>query len=301
MLRKKRRKSMYSRKNNFLLPTLGIFLVSIVAAFIGAVHWDKLPGKDKSISEDNSTLQAEISLPEPKSETPISEDDDVSEEEIPETEETEIEEIEEKPKERIVIVEECEKVSEDYFLDAAFVGDSLTQGLQLYDILDTNVVANKGINLQTVYKEDKIRVAEGYTSVLKELERIQPKKIYILLGANDIGWRTETAFKELYTELVVKLKEQHPDALIYLQSMFPVTKAYSDTDNGITNEKLSLYNETIIDIAKENNAYYLDIASILADESGALPDEISPDGMHLNAPYYKLWFEYLQCHVADEV
>ena len=278
----------------------------MVAAFIGAVHWDKIQKENLkeniSAQEENSTvLQAEITLPEPKNETPPS--DEISEEDISETNETEITETQEleQEKERIVIVEECEKVSEDYFLDAAFVGDSLTQGLQLYDILDTNVVANKGINLQTVYNEDKIRVAEGYTSVFKELERIQPKKIYILLGANDIGWRGENAFKELYQELVVKIQEQHPDAIIYLQSMFPVTKAYSDTDNGITNEKLSLYNKEILAVAEANNAYYLDIASILADESGALPDEVSPDGMHLNAPYYKLWFEYLQCHVADEV
>ena len=36
-------------------------------------------------------------------------------------------------------VAECAEVDASYFIDAAFVGDSLTQGLQLYDILDTPV------------------------------------------------------------------------------------------------------------------------------------------------------------------
>lgn len=298
---KKRRRSYYGRRNSNLGPTLVVLLISLLAAFGGALYWDKIEDDEqdniKELNNNPVITEEEISLPEPGDEDPLpdsSEDGETDEnsdkqKDAPEEENT-----------HSPLVPLGEEVDAAYFSDAAFVGDSLTQGLQLYDILDTHVVANKGINLGTVYEADKIRVAEGYTSVFAELERIQPKKIYLLLGANDIGWRDEAAFKVLYEDLVSALQEQHPDAVLYLQSMFPVTKTYSDKDNGINNEKLQRYNQEILAVAEEKGAYYLDIASVLMDESGALPEESSPDGMHLNAPYYKLWFNYLKTHVATE-
>lgn len=285
-----------ARRSSYVWPTLSILLVSLLAALGGAFYWDRLQQNDHSQDVHYvSETQEEIPLPPP--EEPLPEDDPLNlsntSSSLPEPEP------EPEPEPLPVEVPLCDEVDTAYFSDAAFVGDSLTQGLQLYDILDTNVVANKGVNLQTVYQEDKIRVAEGYTSVLKELERIQPSKIYVLLGANDIGWRDEAAFRELYAQLVDSIQEQHPTAILYLQSMFPVTAAYSDTDNGITNDKLQTYNQEILSVAEEKGAYYLDVASVLRGEDGALPDEVSPDGMHLNAPYYQLWFDYLKTHVIQ--
>ena len=183
-------------------------------------------------------------------------------------------------------------------MDAAFVGDSLTQGLQLYDILDTNVIANRGINLESIYKADKIRVAEGYTSVFAELERVQPAKIYIQLGMNDIAWRTEKDFTRLYGELIDKVHDEFPDAELYIQSIFPVTNWYALEDNGINNEKIVTFNQHLLDLCVEKGCHYLDVHSALMDENGVLPDAASPDGIHLNAPYYKNWFNYLKTHVA---
>ena len=297
MLRKRKR-SHYTRRNSYMMPTLFILAVSMAAAFGGAMYWDKLQNNDHKQDityEDNRTAEGEeISLPDLEDPDSSSLSEENTETDPVKTEEEPV------PEPIPVVVEECPEVDSSYFTDAAFIGDSLTQGLQLYDILDTNVVANKGINLQSVYQEDKIRVAEGYTSVMKELDRIQPAKIYILLGANDIGWREESAFKDLYAKLVDTIQAQHPDAVLYLQSMFPVTQGYSNKDNGITNEKLTRYNQEIIAVAEEKGAYYLDIASALKDETGALPDEVSPDGMHLNAPYYQIWFDYLKTHVVPE-
>ena len=294
----KRRRSVYARNKSYMMPTLAILVVSLLAALGGAIYWDKVQkedhSKDITFVDQRVIQEEEISLPDPEA-------NDSATETVPAATTEETPAVETEPEAPAsVIVEECVAVDPAYFTDAAFVGDSLTQGLQLYDILDTNVVANKGINLGTVYDADKIRVAEGYTSVLAELERIQPSKIYILLGSNDIGWRSESAFQELYAELVDTIQAQHPDAVIYLQSMFPVTQEYSDKDNGITNEKLALYNQEIIAVAEEKGCYYLDVASVLMDENGVLPAESSPDGMHLNAPYYKLWFQYLQTHVVPE-
>ena len=58
------------------------------------------------------------------------------------------------------------------------------------------------------------------------------------------------------------------------------------------------YNKLLLDLANEKGCYYLDVHSALMDENGVLPEAASPDGIHLNAPYYKNWFNYLKTHVA---
>lgn len=293
----KKRKT-YRRRNPQLTSTLVVLVISFAAALGGALYWDSVQKGDNT----NVSMSVEDTEKEPSNKA-----DDAKPEEVKDSEnsggetETQGQEPEKKEPERSpTIVAECDWVDSEYFADAAFVGDSLTQGIQLYDIIDTHVVANKGINLYTVLDEDKIRVAEGYTSVLKELDRVQPKKVYILLGANDVGWRDEENFKELYSNLVDAIQKQHPEAVIYLQSMFPVTQSYSDTDNGITNEKLTQYNKEVLAVAEEKGVYYLDVASAMADSTGALPDEVSPDGMHINGSYYQKWFDYLKTHVVPE-
>ncbi len=273
------------RRSPQTIATLSILAVSFAVALGGAYYWDSVQQKDgnEMISvqeEEKENMDAQDPpAPKEKSEEPAAQ----PEEQTPTT-----------------VVAACDWVDSAYFTDAAFVGDSLTQGIQLYEIMDTNVVANRGINLSSVMDPEKIPTANGPSSVFKELERIQPKKIYILLGANDISWRDETNFKNAYGNLVDEVKKQHPDALLYLQSMLPVTEEYSNKDNGISNEKLTHYNELILQIAEEKGAYYLDVASCLRDESGALPSDVSPDGMHLNAPTYRKWFDYLKTHVVQE-
>ena len=120
-------------------------------------------------------------------------------------------------------------VTDDYFDDAAFVGDSITEGIKLYDIMsNATVVAARGINLDTVFTDDQIRTDAGYTTVMGALEEAAPSKIYIMFGANGVGWFTEEHFTDTYTEFVQQVKEQHPDSEIFLQSILPVTQEFDD-------------------------------------------------------------------------
>ena len=312
----KRRKSYYKRSGSNLMPTLLILVVAMVAALGGAIYWDKQQAEAEAAEQaalSQPMVAEEITLPDPEADgtAESSEEEPPAETSEEQPSETETEENKDEnsegsqPQEVKAVtstadstVAECAEVDASYFKDAAFVGDSLTQGLQLYDILDTNVIANRGVNLESIYQSDKIRVAEGYTSVFAELERIQPAKIYIQLGMNDIAWRTEKDFTRLYGELIDKVHDEFPDAELYIQSIFPVTNWYALEDNGIDNEKVVTYNQHLLELCVEKGCHYLDVHSALADENGVLPDAASPDGIHLNAPYYKDWFNYLKTHVA---
>ena len=58
-------------------------------------------------------------------------------------------------------------VSDEYFDDAAFVGDSITEGIKLYEIMsNATVIAARGINLDNVFTDDQIRTAQGNTTVM---------------------------------------------------------------------------------------------------------------------------------------
>ena len=192
-------------------------------------------------------------------------------------------------------------VSDEYFDDAAFVGDSITEGIKLYEIMsNATVIAARGINLDNVFTDDQIRTAQGNTTVMGALEQANPKKIYIMFGANGVGWFTEEHFTKVYTEFVQKVKEQHPDSQIFLQSILPVTQEFDDSREDISNEKINRYNELVVEIAEKEEVYYLDVASAIKDEKGCLPQDSNGDGMHFGGKYYNKWFDYLKTHTIKE-
>ena len=192
-------------------------------------------------------------------------------------------------------------IGDEYFDDAAFVGDSITEGIKLYEVMtNATVVAARGINLDNVFTDDQIRTAQGNSTVMGALEAAEPKKIYIMFGANGVGWFTEQHFTDVYTKFVQAVKEQHPDSQIYLQSILPVTQEFDDSREDISNDKINRYNELVVEIAEEQKVHYLDVASAFKDEKGCLPEDSNGDGMHFGNKYYQKWFDYLKSHTAEE-
>lgn len=303
------------RSNSFLVTTVAILVISAVAALAGTLYWDKLQNGEEA---QGVTAQLDPQIPKQSDQQASSsggrQQQVVSTEEEEETtpEETPAEEPEESASSETEAqlpsttsppgqVPESEAVTDSYFDDAAFVGDSITEGVALYEVMsNATVIAAKGINPDTVFKEDQIRTKDGYVSVLQALEQADPAKIYILFGANGVGWFTPEHFRESYSEFVDEVKAQHPDSIIYLQSITPVTKDYTgSSDQEINNDKINEYNQIIAEIAEEKGVYYLDIASALKGEDGCLPDEASNDGMHFTPEYYLKWFAYLKTHTVQ--
>ena len=81
-----------------------------------------------------------------------------------------------------VPVPESERVRSDYFNDAVFIGDSLTTGIELYNILpDTTVLASTGINLDTIDSKQVIGTGDSKLTIPDALRQTSNVgKIYIL-------------------------------------------------------------------------------------------------------------------------
>ncbi|MBC8571120.1 GDSL-type esterase/lipase family protein [Zongyangia hominis] len=194
-----------------------------------------------------------------------------------------------------------EPVTDSYFDDALFVGDSITTGIEAYGVMpNTTVVASTGINPNTIMSSPVIETVNGTVTILDAMSAYHPKKIYIMLGSNGVQFIGKETMMELYGTFVDAVKNQHPDSVIYLQSILPVTQAKVDANPDLTNEKIDEYNEAIMALAKEKEVYYLNVGESLKDASGALPDEASPnDGMHFGKPRYEIWMAYLKSHTLE--
>lgn len=200
-------------------------------------------------------------------------------------------------------VPESERVTSSYFDDALFVGDSITAGIQSYALMkNASVVAFTGINTDTIMTREVIRNDAGeLESMPQAISRYTDvKKIYVMLGANGIAWIGKESFVENYAVFLDAIRQTHPDADIYIQSILPVTASKEAEDSQYANSKIREYNAALLEMAQEKQYYYLDVAEAFADENGCLPDEASPtDGMHFGPKYYEVWFEYLKQHVAN--
>ena len=286
------------------IPVIVTFAVCALLAFFLATVWTKAEKSDseQAVPAPAAETVNEAAKPEDLDEIPLVEDEFEVEEEIVE------EAVEEKVQETSFeftgkSVPESARVDSTYFDDAVFIGDSITDGIKAYGLMsNTTVLANKGLNPSTMLTAAKIKTENGYVTVLDALKMVQPapKKIYIMQGGNGIAWFEKDTFINLYGELIDNVRRICPDSIIYVQSILPVTPSYSDADNGITNEKINEYNNAIADLAQKKNVYFLNVASALKDENGALPEEASPtDGMHFGPTYYTKWFDYLKTHTVQ--
>lgn len=198
-----------------------------------------------------------------------------------------------------------EPVDYSYFNDAIFFGDSISTGIPLYmqtTVPNAAVIAKQGVSTVGVNSPLQL-VKDGPSATFLQFakEKGERKKVYVMLGANGLDLE-EKAFIDGYRIFVKSLKEAYPDAVIYIQSMLPVTANVNNVykSANINNQRIAQYNEGILAMAREQGVYYVDVAQCMVSKGGLLPTEASPnDGMHLTPEYYVKWFEYLMSHTVS--
>ena len=196
---------------------------------------------------------------------------------------------------------ETTDMGQEYVDKFIFLGDSTTNGLAYYDVVNDNQVWTPASGTLTlslwstatiVYRDDDSEI-----SIVDAVTKKQPEYILITLGVNGVSFMDEEYFIKEYTKLVQAIKEASPNTKIILNSIYPVTAAYSEKDNGITNEKIDNANTWVERVANSLSVKYLDSESVIKDTNGAMPDKISNDGeIHFNEDGYKLVINYLRTH-----
>ena len=125
-------------------------------------------------------------------------------------------------------------------------------------------------------------------------------KIYIMLGINELGWSKTKTFQDQYAKLIDRVREDHPEAKIVLQSIPPVSAKQEAKKTYVNNARIAVYNEVIKTLAEEKECYFLDVAACLTGEDGFLPKDWNFDGIHLNPAGCRVWLGYLRTHSLED-
>lgn len=186
-----------------------------------------------------------------------------------------------------------------YFDDAVFIGDSRTEGFLLNMNLSQAIAyTHKGLMVNTVFTQEVIDINGTKLSIMDALKETEFSKVYIMLGINELGWTYSSKFIDKYSEVIDEIKEINPDAVIYIQSILPVSEEVSATHAYVKNDKIKEYNALIFQMAAEKEVFFLDTAAAVMDENGCLPADAATDGIHLKKKYCELWLQYLVTHTV---
>lgn len=160
--------------------------------------------------------------------------------------------------------------------DVVMLGNSLTYGVNWNELLGRSNVVNRGIISD---------VTEGYLQRLEYVYRLQPKLCFIEGGVNDLyaNVPASTVLRN-FTRIVEELRSH--GIVPVVQSTFFVGTRWHDASK--KNREIALLNAMLAEYAAKRGITYLDLNARLSDK-GMLRDEVTYDGVHLNAKGYALW------------
>lgn len=184
-------------------------------------------------------------------------------------------------------------VTKDYFDTALFIGDSRTVGLREYGDLDNaDYFADVGMSVFSAFSTKVSIPGVGGTGLENLLGTIVYEKIYIMLGINELGYDYDTVVTK-YAEVVGKIRDLAPDAIIFVCANLHVSEGRSSKDSIFNNPNIDKLNGDISRLADGETIFYLDINPVFDDGCGNLSSECTGDGTHLYAKYYKPWSDWL--------
>lgn len=201
------------------------------------------------------------------------------------------------PDYRMISLPENGRVDISYFNTVTFVGDSITQGFSLYTKnLPAKYCAYKSISPKGIYDGSTWVNQNNETQVpLDAIVETQPSDVYILLGANALVSMTDEAFIDYYKEMLIQMKTRlDPSVNFYIQSITPVRP-----DSKFDQERINQLNNKLAQLAYNEGVYFINLNEALAGDDGYLREEYSGyDGIHMLAPGYDAWIDYLVTHTA---
>ncbi len=169
-----------------------------------------------------------------------------------------------------------------------FAGDSICEGIgygwafpRMHSSAEKKTVAYRGLNTITFHTK---RVFHGQTGLQRVISE-KPYRVYMMLGLNEISYRTSEQILAEYKDLVKSIRLSCPKTDIVLCAISPVTRAENASHPGMSqipgfNKKLSL-------MAKKLKMKYFDYTGFLKDSSGHLKAEYAAgDGYHWQSSAY---------------
>lgn len=162
-----------------------------------------------------------------------------------------------------------------------FLGDSITHNGR-WDLLFPDAgTRNLGIN------------GDRTDQVLERLEPaivIQPRKLFLLIGTNDLGQGVAPDTIVANVERILdRLAAELPGCKVHLQTLMPRAAKFA--------ARVQALNARYAEIAQRRGIVLIDLYAPFVDGNGKMRSELTYDDLHLVGPGYALWRELLMPYV----
>lgn len=173
--------------------------------------------------------------------------------------------------------------------DIVMLGDSKTEnGSDWSALLSWKHVRNRGI------------IGDEAMGVYDRLYQIlpgKPKKIYLLLGGNDISHNLSAdSVVTLLTKVIDKIQSESPQTKLYLQSLLPINESFGRYKLMVgKTDLIPEINKMLENIAAQKKIQYINLFPYFVEKgTNILRKELTNDGIHLTKEGYEIWSKLIK-------
>ena len=189
-----------------------------------------------------------------------------------------------------------------FFSESAFIGDSVTLKLRNYNM------ANGALGNTTFLCQGSYSVAHAVNNTMMlnyqgsettpqdALKACGAKRVFILLGMNDIALHGIDKTIENWGVLIANIRAACPGIEIYIQSGTPIY--LSGEIGSLNNANMDKYNVQLKAFAEANDCTYIDVNTPFKNSSGGLAGAYCSDEyVHFTDAACALWIQILSEYV----
>ncbi len=163
-----------------------------------------------------------------------------------------------------------------------FLGNSITDIGEWAEIWNSIQVKNRGVSSDNTF---------GVLARLDEVLSSRPAKLFIMIGINDIGKNIpDTVILKNYQKIIDRVANESPATKLFVQSILPVNKAFTDFKNHQNKDEHIVWVNTQLQFyCKEKGIRFVNLYPHFLDENNQLSKQYTNDGLHLNGAGFMNW------------
>jgi len=170
--------------------------------------------------------------------------------------------------------------------DYVFLGNSITARCDWAKLFNEPHAKNRGISGDLTF---------GVLERLDEVIAGHPKKIFILIGVNDISRNVpDSIIIRNHKRMIARIRAGSPATEIYFCTILPVNASFNKFVNHYGKDSHILAINAAIKKYKAKKVNIIDLYPNFLDKDNHLIAEYTEDGLHPNEAGYKVWLKVFE-------
>jgi len=172
-----------------------------------------------------------------------------------------------------------------------FLGNSITESGDWKALFPDENVINRGISGD---------VTDGILLRLNEVTSSKPKKIFLMIGTNDLARGKTIDYVINGAEKIIKqIQKNSKNTSVYLQSILPVNPSVGNRFSGhkANQDVIVMANIRLKVISQKYGVKFINLHKGLRNSKGVLKAKYTYDGLHLSKQGYFKWKKLIKKHV----